>query len=919
MVKKYIAVLSLLLALAFFWPPSARFITAYADPGQVDQPTPPPPRLPPVLEGEPNHLSGRELDDRAVGPGWLDTRSAPGEILLSPDAGSLPVVATAVASGLSHTCALTAEGGVRCWGDNYLGQLGDGSTQYRTVPGYVLGMTTGVTMISSSHKHTCVLLSSGGVKCWGYNYHGELGDGGTVNRLAPAPVVGLSGGIAAIAAGGFHTCALAADGTVFCWGANWHGQLGDGSTRERLTPVQVEDVNSATAIAAGKYHTCALLQNRDVLCWGYNRYGQQGNGSTSDNLTPKKVVGLSSVVAIGAGALHNCALINDGRVRCWGDNLEGQIGNGTRAMQLLPVNVSGLNTGSGVTALSLGAFHSCALVAGGTALCWGDNWAGQVGDGSTFDQLAPVGVSGLPSGILALGAGDSHTCAVAADGKVLCWGSKGVGQLGDLTTALSLAPVSVAGLGSSIQEVHAGSRHACALTSSGGVKCWGNNKYGQLGDGTTIDRLSPVDVAGLTSGVTALGVGKYHTCAVTGGGVKCWGTNGDGQLGDGTTDERWVPTDVFGLVSGIASVSAGSEHTCALTTAGGVYCWGNNSAGRLGIGSNVDSLIPVLLPDLTGGVEMLQVGESHSCVVTDAGGLKCWGYNFNGQLGIGSTASMWTPTDVPGLASGVSMVSANSGHTCALSDQGGLKCWGANFSGEVGDGTLITRLSPVQVLGLGSGVADVQAGGDFTCAALSAGGLQCWGDNWKGQLGDGTTAFRPTPAPVPGITGTVTDIAGGGGFACAKASGAAPQCWGTNGNGQLGDGSIPWRSSPAEVIGLTPATLALNYAGGQPGSYFTVTGSYFLPMEQIALSINGHPLAGTIITDDQGEMDFLLSTLQADEGDYFITAEATLSSAAQFVLDAGLPLRPQEGSGLILQVPAGLAYEEHAYLALFRR
>ncbi len=918
MAKKFRALLGLLITLALLLPSSFISSGAYAEFYPESQPTPPPDPLP-DFEREPNHLAGRALDDQAAGPGWLLSAPRPGESLLPSAPASLPVIATAVASGLSQTCALTADGGVRCWGDNYLGQLGDGTTQHRTIPVNVLGMTTGVSMISSSHKHACALLATGGVKCWGYNYHGELGDGTTVNRLSPVPVEGLSGGVAAIAAGGFHTCALIGDGTVMCWGANWHGEIGDGTTRERLTPVQVDDVNSAIAIAAGKFHTCALLQNRDVLCWGYNRYGQQGNGSTSDNHTPKKVAGLSNAVAIGAGALHTCALINDGRVRCWGDNLEGQIGDGTQDMQVLPVNVNGLNVGSGVAALSLGAFHTCALISGGSVRCWGDNWAGQVGDGSTTDQLVPVTVAGLPPGIQAVGAGDSHTCAVTGDGQVACWGSNGVGQLGNLTSALRLTPVNVANLGSSVLEIQAGTRHACALTGSGGVKCWGNNKYGQLGDGSAVDRLVPVDVTGLTSGVTALGVGKYHSCAVTGGGLKCWGDNTNGQLGDGTMDERWVPTDVYGLPGNVTAVSAGSEHTCALTGTGGVYCWGNNSTGRLGIGTNVDSLVPVQVTGLAGGVAELQVGESHTCVVTTAGGLKCWGYNFNGQLGVGSTEDEWAPVNVPGMTSGVSMVSANSGHTCALNDQGGLKCWGANFSGEVGDGTFATRLSPVQVLGLSSGVTAVQAGTDFTCAALEAGGLQCWGDNWKGQLGDGTTEFRAVPGAVVGISGIVSDLAGGGQFACVKVSGAGPQCWGTNGNGQIGDGSVPWQTAPAEVIGLTPATLAINYAGGQPDSFFTLTGSYFMPLEQVEIFINSHPITGTIITTDQGSMGFLLSTAQADEGDYIIKAKATLSGINRFTLDAALPLRPQEGTGLILQVPPGIAYGERTYLPLFQR
>ncbi len=554
------------------------------------------------------------------------------------------------------------------------------------------------------------------MNCWGYNFHGELGDGTTINRTVPVTPIGLESGVVAISAGGFHTCALMWDGTVKCWGANWHGQIGDGTTRQREIPVDVDDINSATAITTGKFHTCALLQNRDILCWGYNRYGQQGNGSTTDNLTPKKPVGVSNAVAVAAGALHTCALINDGRVRCWGDNLEGQIGDGTTQQREIPVNVSGLLVGSGVTRIYLGGFHSCAMLPGGVPRCWGDNWAGQVGDGSNADQLWPVNVSGLPAATQMLDGGDSHTCAVLDGGAVYCWGSNSSGQLGDTTSALHLAPGQVIGLSSGDYLVKAGSLHACVLTPAGGVKCWGNNKYGQLGDGSTIDRLAPVNVSGLTSGVIALGVGQFHSCAVVAGGsLKCWGDNSDGQLGDGTEEKRLIPTNVSGLYSGVVAVDGGSEHTCALMTSGGVKCRGNNSVGRLGDGTNADRLTPVNVIGLGDDVSNLVLGSAHTCVVLANGGVQCWGYNVGGQLGNGSVSNSWSPVDVIGLASNAVQLSAGEQHTCVLDDQNGVQCWGVNNSGELGDGTFSNRATAGGVSGLSSGVTGLTSGDSHSC------------------------------------------------------------------------------------------------------------------------------------------------------------------------------------------------------------
>ena len=231
-------------------------------------------------------------------------------------------------------------------------------------------------------------------------------------------------------------------------------------------------------------------------------------------------------------------------------------------------------------------------------------------------------------------------------GGVKCWGYNGSGQLGDGTTTTRTTPVDVSGLTSGVAAVSAGYAHTCAVTTAGGVKCWGLNIWGQLGDGTNTSRTTPVDVSGLTSGVASIAAGSYHTCAVTtaGGGVKCWGYNSHGQLGDGTITYRTTPVDVSGLTSGVASIAAGSDHTCAVTAAGGgVKCWGYNSHGQLGDGTITSRTTPVDVSGLTSGVASIAAGSYHTCAVTTAGGMKCWGWNGYGQLGDGTTTDLWTP------------------------------------------------------------------------------------------------------------------------------------------------------------------------------------------------------------------------------------------------------------------------------------
>jgi alpha-tubulin suppressor-like RCC1 family protein len=335
-------------------------------------------------------------------------------------------------------------------------------------------------------------------------------------------------------------------------------------------------------------------------------------------------------------------------------------------------------------------------------------------------------------GIAAVSAGANHTCALTTGGGAQCWGRNNYGQLGNGTTTDSSTPVDVSGLASGVTAISAGNWQTCALTTGGGVKCWGYNYWGQLGNGTTSDSSTPVDVSGLTRGVAAISAGGLHTCDLTtGGGVKCWGA------GYGTT-----PVEVSGLTSGVAAVSAGEFHTCALTTTGGLKCWGENNAGQLGNGTTTGSA-PVDVSGLTSGVAAISAGGYHTCALTTAGGVKCWGNNFNGQLGNGTTTGSTTPVDVSGLTSAVGGVSAGLYHTCALTTGGGVKCWGNNGFGQLGNGTTTTgSTTPVDVAGLTSGVAAVSAGGLglHTCALTTAGGVQCWGYNGFGQLGDGTSA-----------------------------------------------------------------------------------------------------------------------------------------------------------------------------------
>jgi alpha-tubulin suppressor-like RCC1 family protein len=225
--------------------------------------------------------------------------------------------------------------------------------------------------------------------------------------------------------------------------------------------------------------------------------------------------------------------------------------------------------------VAAGYRHTCALTGDGAVVCWGNGEYGTLGNGATTNSNAPVEVSGLASGVSAIDSGFYHACALTSDGRVTCWGNNERGQLGDGTTSNSSIPVEVDGLAGGVTAIAAGGGHTCAIGSDEGVKCWGNNEAGQLGDGTTTDSGVPVDVADLASGVSAIAAGAAHTCALTSfGGVMCWGADQLGQLGNGTDPGGFVPVNVSGLGSGVSAIAAGGVHSCALTNSRDVKCWG---------------------------------------------------------------------------------------------------------------------------------------------------------------------------------------------------------------------------------------------------------------------------------------------------------------------------------------------------------
>ncbi len=340
----------------------------------------------------------------------------------SPATDGAPVRVVQVAPGSYHTCALLADGTVRCWGSNYGGQLGDGTVLSHAQPAPVLGIAS-VASIDTDYTDSCAQLNDGTVRCWGGNLYGQLGNGGTAMEQ-PLPIVAVAGlDVKQLSLGEFHSCALLQDGTVACWGLNDLGQLGDGTTTDRVMPKVIAGLSGVTQVAAGGSFTCARLADATVSCWGIHSGSDVCGGLNVMHTTPTPVDGVSGVVQIAAGETHVCALLNDATVTCWGLNSSGQLGTPT------PANCQGLDHGpivipalSNVTQIDAGAEHTCALLSDGTVSCWGWNQYGQLGDGTNADRVAPAVIPNLAH-VAHVALGFSQTCALLDDATLDCWGA----------------------------------------------------------------------------------------------------------------------------------------------------------------------------------------------------------------------------------------------------------------------------------------------------------------------------------------------------------------------------------------------------------------------------------------------------------------------------------------------------------------
>jgi alpha-tubulin suppressor-like RCC1 family protein len=827
-----------------------------------------------------------------------------------------------VAAGGSHTLALGMDGTLAAWGNNDNGQLGNGNTTFSNVPVAVntAGALSGKTVIAvaAGDSHSLALCSDGTLAAWGYNFNGQLGNGNGTTLYSSVPVAVNTAGVlagktvVAVAAGGSHSLALCADGTLAAWGYNYYGQLGNGGTSQSNVPVAVSTAGALAgkaviALAAGSSFSLALCYDGTLASWGYNNNGQLGNGSTTQSNVPVAVsiagvLADKTIVAVAAGSSHVIALCADGTLAAWGSNSSGQLGNDTTTPINVPEAVSktGVLAGKPLVAVAAGGSHSLALCVDGTLAAWGYNYYGQLGNGTSTSSNVPVavnravlaageifvaainatsnssigmvatpyaprlvveqpagtaltgGLGAVDMGSSALGTGVARTFTIRNTGNApLAIESVTIDGANAADFILTTQPAASVAAGATTTFVvtfttttafaRRAALHVTSNDSASGVFHVNLTATGQGLLTATYDTGAEVPLT--TSGFTATGsdvnLTLHHTPA-TGATLTVVKNTGMGFINgnfSNLTQGQVVALNYAGVsYKFVANYYGGSGKDLVLQWATTrPYAWGYNSNGQLGNGGTLQSNVPVAVS--TAGVlagktiTAVATGASHSLALCADGTLAAWGYNYSGQLGNGTTASSKLPVAVStaGVLAGktVIAVAAGSEFSLALCSDGTLAAWGNNSAGQLGNGGAVTGNLPVAVstagILAGKAVIAVAAGSSHSLALCADGTLAAWGTNSSGQLGNGSTTSQanvPVAVFTAGVLAgkTVTAVSAGQAHSLALCADGTLAAWGTNYFGQLGDGtsassSLPVAVSTAGVLaGKTITAAAAGYS-----------------------------------------------------------------------------------------------------------
>lgn len=755
-----------------------------------------------------------------------------------------------VTSGRFHTCGITKTRGVVCWGDNRSAQLGIPEYEYESsnIPIKVKNVEGAVSVVVGD-EHTCALLDTGRVKCWGANsreivrYSASVGTivgilGNQGDKYAdrnPTEVKGIDA--ISISASEFLTCVALRSGKVKCWGdyyPSWQGF--------------VENIDNAVSVSVGASYGCAIQKTGKVSCWGVrsSNYADRSEGGRFpdfyDRFKASEVPEIKNAKAISVGLDTSCAVVDTGGVRCWGNHYTVEFKYDKEAYRYdrrvigPPVSVKGFTNATAISSGPSGqnsypdSAETCAL-AKGQLFCW-NYWS--------YNKAYNPTVVYKIGNISTVSVGDGYTCIVLASSEVSCWGDNYYNQLGKGTPTVRLTPVDGPNLRGVI-DLKTGYGKTCAVLFNGQVACWGmlcsNSEFNTMFNNcktydNPVSKLSignPIPNYTIVPGIDdALAVSVNETqCALSRTGkIKCW------QYVSEYFNPQIVvkSVDVQGITNAI-SIAGGTSHQCALLATGKIQCWGNNIFGQLGDGTFKDSSAPVFVAGISNAVSISSNAYT-SCALLKTGQVQCWG--SRSFLVQGSKSSV--PVIVPEIYNAIN-ISVGYDHACAVIKTGRIRCWGYIEDGKLGDGydshvmwgpeygDLLLLKGPQiahDVIGITNAIS-VSAGSDYTCAVLSDGQSRCWGYNSNGQLGNNTTETAWYPVQPLGLP-SITAISAGSTHTCAIVSGTgAVKCWGYSLNNILGNGDFFTSSILPTRVQNTAVTLTNVKVEGD--SYPYITGS----------------------------------------------------------------------------------------------
>jgi len=723
-----------------------------------------------------------------------------------------------VGGGWFQTAGIKTDGTLWIWGENTYGALGDNSTTNKSSPVQTVVRGTNWKLVTGGRWHSAAIKTDGTLWTWGNNVNGQLGDSTTVTgRSSPVQTIAFGTDWKQVSCGEIFSAAIKTDGTLWTWGDNAYGQLGDNSSTLRSSPFQIlASSNIWKQVTVSTYSTAAIKTDGTLWSWGSNTKGQLGDNTQTDQSIPNQTIaGGTNWNQVSSSVDGTVAIKNDGTLWTWGDNTSGQLGDSSNSSTVSarssPVQtIAGGNTWQQVSG---GNRSTTAIKKDGTLWTWGHNFSGELGDSTTTNRSSPVQTIALGNNWKQVSCGQSspslpdsnHTGAVKTDGTLWTWGNNVNGQLGDNTSSDKSSPVQTLTGTYDWKQVACGIAFTAAIKTDGTLWTWGNNGTGQLGDGTITVKYQPVQTIALGTNWKQVSAGVSHIAAIkTDGTLWTWGNNASGQLGDSTQTSRSQPVQTIAPGTDWKQVACGQLFTAAIKTDGTLWTWGSNPFGQLGDSTQTSRSSPV--QTITGGTTWQQVacGQSFTAATKTDGTLWTWGFNGTGQLGDSTQASRSSPVQTIALGTNWKQVSAGSIHTVAVQADGTLWTWGRNNLGQLGDSTQTDRSIPIQTIVGGTNWNQVACGGNFTSAITKDGTLWTWGDNVWGQLGDSsnnsTVPARSFPVQTIAFGTNWQQVACGQNFTSAIKNDGTLWTWGLNSSGQLGDNTATSKSSPIQTL-----------------------------------------------------------------------------------------------------------------------